>query len=137
MRSPSKASTMVPPRYGGTASIPQAESNSAAKKRDRQIQEGWLKMICQEIEQKQTEAEECMSNGITNKRGIINEIILKFQTSLPYHIACILCFTWLKPFCRMVTNNTATCERGWGHLNQDFLDDYNIQNARDHIIKRG
>jgi hypothetical protein len=62
----SKTSTMAPP-----ASIPPEESKSAAKKKERQVQEGWLKMICQEIERKQAEAE--ARYGITNKRGVIND----------------------------------------------------------------
>jgi hypothetical protein len=40
-----KAATMAPP-----VSISPEESKSAAKKKERQMQEGWLKMICQEIE---------------------------------------------------------------------------------------
>jgi flagellar hook-basal body complex protein FliE len=43
------------------------------------MQEGWLKMICQEIEQNQAEAEARTRHGSTNKIGIIHEIILKFQ----------------------------------------------------------
>jgi hypothetical protein len=74
-----------PPCHGGTSSTPQSDAptagqilNIAAKKCDRQIREGWLKMINQEIEQNHAES------GASTRHGIRNEIILKFQTSLPW-----------------------------------------------------
>jgi hypothetical protein len=58
-----------------------ASSKSEAKRLERTMREGWLKMIHKEIQQKQTEAE--ASSGIKNTRGVISETILKFKTSLP------------------------------------------------------
>jgi hypothetical protein len=85
MCSPSNAATVAPPRPCGTASTHQVDAStagptleSAAKKWVRQIHEGWLKMINQGIEQKQSVA------GTSTSHGVINEIILKFETSLPW-----------------------------------------------------
>jgi hypothetical protein len=78
MYSPTKVTSTMASSSGA------ASSNSEAKRLERTMHEGWLKMIHKDIQQQKAEDE--TSSGVMNTRGVISEMILKFKTSLPWLI---------------------------------------------------
>jgi hypothetical protein len=75
-------STPTKPTYVSYFSGMSRADRAAEKKREQQNREGWLKMVEQDIMVGQNEL--LKRNDVASTKGVITEIVNKFETSLPW-----------------------------------------------------